>query len=57
MSGESKGEGSWFQARDMSGWEFVTMSKASVFQVSGFLLYMYSTKGYDPDILIICISV
>jgi hypothetical protein len=55
VSGESKGEGSWFQARDMSGWEFVTMSKASVFQVSGFLLYI--TKGYDPDMLIICKAV
>jgi hypothetical protein len=27
---ESKGEGSWFQARNLSGWEFVTMSKTSV---------------------------
>ncbi len=33
---ESKGEGSWFQARDLSGWEFAIMSKTSVFQVSGF---------------------
>jgi hypothetical protein len=24
---ESKGEGSWFQARDLNGWEFATISK------------------------------
>jgi hypothetical protein len=41
---ESKGEGSWFQARDLSGWEFATMSKTSVFQVSGF--FSYCTRGY-----------
>jgi hypothetical protein len=28
---ESKGEGSWFQARDLSGWGFATMSKTLVF--------------------------
>ncbi len=27
---ESKGEGGRFQARDLSGWEFSTMSKTSV---------------------------
>ncbi len=42
---ESKGEGSWFQARDLSGWEFATMNKASVFQVSGF--FLYSARGYS----------
>jgi hypothetical protein len=36
---ESKGEGSWFQARDQSGWEFATMSKTSAFQVGGFFLF------------------
>ncbi len=30
---ESKGVGSWFQARERSGWGFATMSKTSVFQV------------------------
>jgi hypothetical protein len=49
---ESKGEGSWFQARDLSGWEFATMSKTSVFQVSGFFLLQY--KGLRPDINYFC---
>jgi hypothetical protein len=35
---ESKGEGSWFQARDQNGWGFATMSKTSVFEVSGVFL-------------------
>ncbi len=47
MGLESKGEGSWFQARDLSGWEFATMSKTSVFQVSGlFLLTQEVTPRY-----------
>ncbi len=32
---ESKDEGSWFPARDLTGWEFATMSKTSVLQVCG----------------------
>ncbi len=48
---ESKGEGSWFQARNLSGWEFVTMSKTSVLQVSWFfLLQQKGLKGLRPDI-------
>ncbi len=38
MGLESKGEGSWFQERDLSGWEFATISKTSVFQVRGFFI-------------------
>ncbi len=45
---ESKGEGSLFQARDLSGWEFGTMNKTSVFQVSGIFLLQH--KGLCPDI-------
>jgi hypothetical protein len=46
---ESKGEGSWFQARDQSGWGFATMSKTSVFQVSGFFLPPFSARGFAQD--------
>jgi hypothetical protein len=42
---ERQGKGSWFQARDLSGWEFATMSKTSVFQVSGFFLI---AQGVTP---------
>ncbi len=35
---ESKGEGTWVQAGDLSGWEFATISMTLVFQVSGFFL-------------------
>jgi hypothetical protein len=35
---ESKGEGSWFRGRDLSGWEFTTMSKTLV-----------TTKGKPKD--------
>ncbi len=52
---ESEGEGSWFQAKDLSGWEFATMSKALFFQVSGF--FLYSTRGYARILLIICVFV
>ncbi len=63
---ESKGEGSWFQARDLRGWEFATMSKTLVFQVSGFFLftaqgvthgyyYLYSCVKYKDRIL--CVQV
>jgi hypothetical protein len=45
---ECKGEGSWFEARDLGGWELATMSKTSVFQVSRFLLWH---KGLCPDII------
>jgi hypothetical protein len=59
---ENKGEGSWFQARDLSGQGFTTMSKASVFQVSGgffplaqgvtpryyYLYWTQGTKGSQP---------
>ncbi len=44
---ESKGEGSWFQATDLSGWEFANMSKTSVFRVSGFFIAQGVTV---PDI-------
>ncbi len=44
---ESKGEGSWFQARDLTGWEFATISKTSVLQVSGFVIHSSGvTPGY-----------
>ncbi len=49
---EIKGEGSWFQARDLSGWEFAPMSKTSVFQVSVSFLLQY--KGLCPDISYLC---
>ncbi len=53
---ESKGEGSWFQARDLSGWEFAIMSKALVFQVSAFFLMAQGvTPGYI-DYLCGCIK-
>jgi hypothetical protein len=45
---KSGGEGSWFQARDLIGWEFATMSKASVFQVSGFLLIAQGVTVLHP---------
>ncbi len=51
---ENKGEGSSFQARDLSGWEFATMSKTSVFQLSGVFPF-YSTRGY-ARLLIICVE-
>jgi hypothetical protein len=47
---ESKGEGNWFQARDLSGWEFATMSKTSVFQEIGF--FSYSTRCYARILII-----
>jgi hypothetical protein len=50
---ESKGEVSWFQARDLSGWEFATVSKISVFQVSGF--FPLAQGGYAQVLLIICV--
>ncbi len=50
MGLESKGEGSWFQARDLSVWEFATMSKTSVFQVSGF--FYYRIRGYGRILII-----
>ncbi len=43
---ESKGEGSWFQAKDLSGREFTTMSKTLVFQVSGF--FSFTVQGVMP---------
>jgi hypothetical protein len=46
----SKGEGSWFQARDLSGWGFTTLIKTSVFQVSGF--FSFSIRGYAQVFLI-----
>ncbi len=49
---ESKGEGSWFQARDLSGWEFAIMSKTSVLQVSGFFLLQHN--GLSPEINCSC---
>ncbi len=49
---ESKGNGSWFQARDLSGWEFTTMSKTRVLHVSGFFLFQH--KGLRPDINCSC---
>ncbi len=42
---ESKGEGSWFQERGLSGWEFDTLSKASVFHVS---VFSYIAQGVTP---------
>jgi hypothetical protein len=52
---ESKGEGCWFEARDLSGWEFATMSKTSVLQVSGF--FSFNTRGYAQVLLSICVVV
>jgi hypothetical protein len=52
---ESKGEGSWFQARDLSGCGFATMSKTSVFQVSGF--FPLAQGDYAQVLLIICVVV
>ncbi len=49
---ESKGDGSWFQAEDLTGWEFATMRKTSVFQVSGF--FFHRPRGYAQILLIIC---
>jgi hypothetical protein len=49
---ESKGEGSWFQAKDLSGSDFAAMSKASVVQVSGFSLLQH--KGLYPDANYLC---
>jgi hypothetical protein len=50
----SKGEGSWLQARDLSRWEFATISKTSVFQAS----FFYNTRGYAQILLeIICAEV
>jgi hypothetical protein len=46
---ESKDEGSWFQARDQSGWGFATMSKTSAFQVRGFFLSPFGTRGYAQN--------
>ncbi len=44
MGLESKGEGSWFQAMDLSGWEFAAMSKTSVFHASRFFLIAQGVK-------------
>ncbi len=55
MGLEGKSEGSWFQARDLSGWRFATMSKTSVFQVSGF--FSFSLRGYAQVLLVICVVV
>ncbi len=49
---ESKGEGSWFQASDLSGWGFATMNKTSFFQVSGF--FLLQQKGLRLDIISSC---
>jgi hypothetical protein len=46
---ESKGESSWFQARDLSGWGFATMSKTSVFQVVGFFFLFFGIRGYTRN--------
>ncbi len=53
---ESKGEGSWFQARDLTEWEFTTMSKTSALQVpvSGFI---FTAQGGYAQILIVCADV
>ncbi len=49
---ESKGECTWFQAGDLSGWDLAIMSKTSVLQVSGFFLLQH--KGLRPDINCSC---
>jgi hypothetical protein len=50
VSLESKGEGSWFQARDLRGWEFGAISKTLVVQVSGF--FFFKTRGYARRLII-----
>jgi hypothetical protein len=52
---ESKAEGRWFQAGDLSRWELTTMSKTSVFQVSRF--FFYSIRGYTQILFIVCVVV
>ncbi len=47
---ESKGEGSWFQAVDLTGWEFAAMRKTLVLQVSIFVFH--STRGYALKLII-----
>ncbi len=49
---ESKGDGSWFHARDLSGWKFATMNKTLLFQVSGF--FLLQQKGLRLDINYSC---
>jgi hypothetical protein len=53
---ESKGEGSWLQARDLTEWEFTTLSKTSALQapVSGFI---FTAQGGYAQILIVCVGV
>jgi hypothetical protein len=47
---ESKGECTWFQARDQSGWGFATMSETLVFQESGFCFSStFLHKGLCPE--------
>ncbi len=42
-------EGSWYQARDQSGWGYATMSKTSTFQVSGVFLSTFSCNELCPE--------
>jgi hypothetical protein len=51
---ESEGEGSWFQARDQSGWGFAAMSKTSVFQVSGFFLPFLAQGFINEKLEFLC---
>ncbi len=53
MGLESKGEGSWFQARELSGWGFATMSKT----LPSKWVFSFSTRGYAQLLLIICVVV
>jgi hypothetical protein len=47
---ESKDECSWFQARDLTGWGFATVSKTSVLQVSGFVFSQQ--RGYTRILIV-----